>query len=122
MTNMILVVAAAGLGFIAQKGLEPSMLIVSGALILIGTYGALASAKYYERFRLHLREAGAIREKIDEIYADLKLGELADTMSREQAAEFPHLIRVPLYGVWISLHVGIAVAGTLLSVLILVRQ
>ncbi|MBO4142087.1 hypothetical protein J5U46_18185 [Micromonospora tulbaghiae] len=121
MTNIILALAAAGIGFISQKGLVSSVLIVSIALMLLGAFGAVSSAKYYERFRLHLREAGAIRARIDEKYPDLKLGELADSTWREQGVEFPRLSKMPLYGLWIALHLGILGSGALVSMLIVGR-
>jgi len=116
---MILVLTAAGLGFIAQKGFQPEMLIVSGVLILVGIFGVLMSAKYYERFRLHLREAGAIRQKLDERYPELEITRLVTTAYDEQSQEFPYLTKLPLYGLWVSLHFGVFAVGALLTVLIL---
>ncbi|MGW4944493.1 hypothetical protein ACWEOZ_23210 [Actinoplanes sp. NPDC004185] len=121
LTNMVLVLAAAGLGFIAQKGFRPSVLMVSGALILLGVFGALASAKFYERFRLHLREASEMRRKLDDSFPDLGLAESASNTWGSQVAEFPFLSKVPLYGIWILLHTGIAIIGLLVSIVILVR-
>jgi hypothetical protein len=121
MTNMILVVSAAGVGFLAQKGLRLSTLPVSGALMLLGIFGAVASAKYYERFRLHLREAGAIRQKIDETFPDLMLTDLVNSASRDQLHSFPLLARIPLYSIWISLHLLIVLVGALISAVILGR-
>jgi hypothetical protein len=45
MSNMILVLSAACLGFIAQKGLQERALMVSGSLMLPGIYGMIASGQ-----------------------------------------------------------------------------
>ena len=120
-TNMVLVLAAAGIGFIAQKGAGPDLLFVSGALVLLGIFGALSSAKYYERFKLHLREAGALRQKIDERFPQLGLGELAKETWRTQRLDYPRLTKIPLYGLWIALHIGITLVGALATLAILAR-
>ncbi|MBM0207250.1 hypothetical protein JNW90_32850 [Micromonospora sp. STR1s_5] len=121
MTNMLLVLTAAGVGLIAQKGLESGLLLVSGAILLLGAFGAAASLKYYERFRLHLREAGAIRAKIEDKFPGLDLGVLAETTWSEHKAAFPRLAKMPLYSLWVALHLGIALAGGTISALILAR-
>ncbi|MGC3864587.1 hypothetical protein ACPSM1_30890 [Micromonospora chersina] len=121
MTNMLLVLAAAGLGLISQKRLEPGLLLVSGALLFLGIFGVLASLKYYERFRVHLREAGAIRKKIDERFPGLGLEGLAETTWREHEVAFPRLAKMPLYSLWVALHVGIGLVGGLISAVILAR-
>ncbi|WP_431919947.1 hypothetical protein [Micromonospora wenchangensis] len=122
MTNMILVLAAAGIGLIAQKGLEANLLLASGAVLLLGAFGALASLKYYERFRLHIQEAGEIRKLIDDRFPGLNLGLLADETWTEHKVAFPRLIKMPLYGLWVALHIGIALTGGLISIVILVRM
>jgi hypothetical protein len=122
MTNMILILASAGIGYVAQKRIEPRLLTVSGALIVLGMFGALASAKYYERFKLHLREARVIRQKIDERFPLLELSELADITWHQHTLEFSRLARIPLYGLWIALHVGITLAGLLITSIILAQM
>ena len=117
-TNMILVLAAAGLGFIAQKGLKMSMLPVAVGIFALGTFGALLSVKYYERFRFHFKEATALRGRLDDCVSGMRLTALYDEASKEQLIEYPRLTRVPLFGFWLALHIGIALAGAVLLILI----
>jgi hypothetical protein len=120
-TNMILVLSAAGLGLVFQKGLRAEMLVVSGSITLLGMFGCLVSIKYYERFTFHLREAAALRRRLDEKYPELALATLADEVSKEQILHFKVVARVPLYRLWMTLHGGIVAVGLLVSAIIVVR-
>jgi hypothetical protein len=73
MTNMILVITAAALGFIAQTGLERRALVVTIPLIGLGLYGALASGKFYERFQMHASRAHRLRNRLDELVPGMSL-------------------------------------------------
>jgi hypothetical protein len=76
MTNIVLVLASAGIGLIAQHGIrDHAMLLVSAALILLGGYGAITSLKYRERYELHISQAVAMRHRLDTMYPQLRLEE-----------------------------------------------
>ncbi|MGX4658066.1 hypothetical protein ACWCHM_30770 [Micromonospora sp. SCSIO 07396] len=121
MTNIVIIVVSAILGFVANKGLSPAMLPLSLAVLVLGIYGATLSAKYYERFRFHLSEAAAIRSWLDERLPSLDLETIRSTASAYQAQEFPRLIKIPLYRLWVALHALIALAGLALTGTILAR-
>jgi hypothetical protein len=54
LTNLILLIAAAGLGFVAQQGFRETSLIVSVLLSLLGVFGVVITWKYYERYNIHI--------------------------------------------------------------------
>ena len=64
-TNFIIVVAGGILGFIANKGVTKDQWILAVFLIIIGLFGALFTAKQYERFRFHMQAAGLYRKEIE---------------------------------------------------------
>ncbi|MFF3208403.1 hypothetical protein [Streptomyces sp. NPDC002962] len=117
MTNIVLVVAAAGIGFVVRQGLgDRSNLPVTAGLMLLGLYGALASAKYRERFAMHMHEAKLMRRRLDALYPALGLE--ADRQAARDGHQRQHrlLYQVRLHQLWTSLHLGIALMGAALAV------
>ncbi|WP_146164108.1 hypothetical protein [Pseudosporangium ferrugineum] len=120
-TNMLLVLNAAGIGFIVQKGLIAGMLIVTIGILILGAFGALLSIKYYERFRLHLNEANAIRSRLDELIPSGSVRNLFEDAWSKQVAEHPRIHKVPLHRLWLALHTGVSITGASLTAVILAR-
>lgn len=115
LTNIVILVVAAGLGFAAQKGLGPSMLAVTIPITLLGAYGAVACMKFHERFALHDLQALRLRIKLGSLHPELEIESgWADTY-RAQEARHPRLNRIRLYALWVALHVGITVGGFVLT-------
>ncbi|MEV6506780.1 hypothetical protein OG194_21285 [Streptomyces sp. NBC_01288] len=116
LTNIVILVVAAGLGFIAQSGLGPTMLAVTLPMMLLGSYGALACMKYRERQALHDAQALSLRKKLGDLHPSLSIDAgWADTYQRQQL-RFPKLFRLRLYALWVALHLGVAAAGGVLSI------
>ena len=116
LTNIVILVVAAGLGFTTQRGLGPSMLAITLPMTLLGSYGALACMKYRERQALHDAQALSLRKRLSDLHPSLAIdSEWADTYRRQQA-RFPRLFRLRLYALWVALHLGIAAVGGVLSV------
>ncbi|MEU9671098.1 hypothetical protein AB0E25_37185 [Streptomyces bobili] len=115
LTNIIIIVVAAGLGFIAQTGLQTSMLVVTLPMLGFGLYGALACLKFHERSAFHVGQAKGLRRKIASQFPDLSIEAGLTETSRAQRARFPQLRRMRSYLVWVALHCAIAVAGAALS-------
>ncbi|RZB13382.1 hypothetical protein StrepF001_44475 [Streptomyces sp. F001] len=120
LTNIIIIVVAAGLGFIALSGLRPTMLVVTLPMMALGLYGAFACLKFHERCAFHVGQARGLRKKIAEQFPDLKIEATLRATSREQRGRFPQLRRIRLYVVWTTLHGAIAAAGAGLSMWIII--
>ncbi|MFJ5803784.1 hypothetical protein [Streptomyces decoyicus] len=115
LTNIIIVVVAAGLGFIAQTGLRTSMLVVTLPMLGLGLYGALACLKFHERSAFHVGQSKGLRRKISSQFPALNIEAGLTETSRAQRTRFPRLRKVRSYMVWVVLHSAIAVAGGALS-------
>ncbi|MET9909973.1 hypothetical protein ABZZ74_24735 [Streptomyces sp. NPDC006476] len=111
LTNIVILVVAAGLGFVAQKGLHPSVLVVTMPMTLLGLYGALACLKYRERSALHAAQAQSLRGKLSALHAGLEIEPGWAGTYRDQQAQFPKLFNLRLYVIWLALHVGVAAIG-----------
>ncbi|WP_406346980.1 hypothetical protein [Streptomyces sp. NBC_00648] len=121
LTNIVIlvVVVAAGLGFISQRGLQLSVLAVTLPMTQLGSYGALACMKYRERSALHDAQARSLRTKLDGLHPRLSIdSEWANTYLVQQT-RFPRLFKLRLYALWVTLHVGIAMVGGTLSLWVL---
>ncbi|MEV6734444.1 hypothetical protein [Streptomyces sp. NPDC051364] len=115
LTNIIIVLMGAGLGFLAQKGLQTSMLVVTLPMLGLGLYGTLACLKFHERSAFHVGQAKGLRRKIASKFPDLSIETGLTETSRTQRARFPRLRSLRSYTVWVALHCAIAVTGAALS-------
>ncbi len=119
LTNLILVIVAALSGLIVQQSFANRTLPLALVILVVGVYGALASAKYHERADYHLMQARALTELLHENGA-LPEAELLDQARARHQAAFPRLSRLRLHALWTGLHLGIAVYGVILAVAIAV--
>lgn len=120
LTNIILLLASAGIGIVAQQGLQPAMLVVTLPMFVLGLCGAAASLKFHERAAFHMLHARWLREKIDELHPELELEHGLERLKREHRARFRLLENPWLWTVWLALHASITVAGAFLTLLIIV--
>lgn len=119
LTNIVIVIASAGLGFLAQRGLRPLMLVATVPMVALGICGAMACLKSHERCAFHMRQARWLREKIGALHPELEIEDGLKAVRREQRRRFPLLVRIQMYALWVALHSAIAVSGAVLSVWIL---
>jgi hypothetical protein len=80
LSNIVILVVGAGLAFVTNRGFGKSTLAISIPMIVLGLYGALATAKFFERWYRHWRRAYAYREQLFERFPDIdsKLREYND--------------------------------------------
>ncbi|GAA1897675.1 hypothetical protein GCM10009837_19980 [Streptomyces durmitorensis] len=119
LTNIIVVIVSAGLGFLAQKGLHPPMLTVTVTMVALGIYGAMASLKSHERCAFHMRQARWLRQKIGVLHPELEFEDGLAAVRSTHRLRFPLLVRTRMYALWVALHSAIALSGAILSVWIL---
>lgn len=118
-TNIIIVIVSLVLGFIAQqKNLGQELLPLTILLIILGIYGAITTAKLYERFQFHVGRARAWRKRIDELHQEARLIELKDAADARHREKY-RLNKLRLYILWTTLHIIIALAGVILTVMII---
>jgi hypothetical protein len=118
LTNIILLIVVATLGFIGQQGLHETMLPLTISLMVLGIFGATASAKYYERYNLHIAQAVQFSKLLGE---PPLLPDYEDTLNLVRSDQADHnkmMSRVRLNKMWILLHLLVALAGLTLTVII----
>jgi hypothetical protein len=119
LTNIILLIVVATLGFIGQQGLREAMLPLTISLIVLGLFGAAASAKYYERYRLHIAQAVQFSRLLGD---PALLPDYEDTLDGVRAAHaerYRWTSKIRLNKMWIALHLLVALTGLVLTAIVL---
>lgn len=116
MTNFVLLVAAAAFAFATQLDSRADAWIVGVPLFIVGLFGMTASAKFYERFRLHSDQARRLSEVLRDETGVPSLDELLEPVRRRHRVEYPVLEKIRLHLVWAGLHGLIALAGLIITV------
>ena len=117
-TNIVFVVASAIIGLIAQTGLVLQVLPLTILLLVIGIYGAITSEKLYERHQFHMRRAAFWRKRLNELHPNAEIEKYKDQSDARHRTKFPRLNRMRLHYLWLTLHLGIALAGIILTIII----
>jgi hypothetical protein len=107
----IIVIGVAAQGFIVDKDFPKRAMAVAISLVVLGLFGFLATAKYYERFRMSMSRVGRLREELDRLHADLKLDEIEQRADKKHAGRYPVSSWVRLHLLWEFLMVCIALLG-----------
>ena len=118
-TNIVLLIASFVIGFLSGSPLDIAALPLVILLIVIGTFGAIASEKLYERHQFHSGRAWAYSKRIRELHPDQLLDKYREDAEERQRTLFPLLNRLRLHHVWLTLHLAIAVTGAILVIIIL---
>ena len=114
-SNIVLLIASAVLGFLAQHSLSRDTLPLTVLLIVLGVFGGFASEKLYERSKLHMELAWAWRRRLYELHPDIELDRLTAEAEEVHRKRFPRLFSLHLHLVWLTLDLAIAVAGIILT-------
>ncbi|MDQ3009344.1 MAG: hypothetical protein M3X11_01370 [Acidobacteriota bacterium] len=121
-TNIILLIASAVVGVIAQKGMSKGMLPISILLILLGIFGAVVSRKLYERHQFHIARLRGWRGRVMELHPDAQLDDLKKLAVEMHDKAFPVMSSVRLNHLWIILHATVAMAGVILTIVIAIKS
>ena len=112
----ILAIASAIIGLVTfDKKIEASDLPLTILLIVLGCFGALFSAKQYERASLHTERARRFRGAIDATLEGAPLKALKRQADIVHAADFPRLEKLRLNKFWVALYLVLAAIGIALS-------
>ena len=122
MSNLLLVLSGGILGLITFKDLSFQTWPLSAFLILLGAFGALFSAKHYEKFRFHMIAAGRYRNRLEKLLPNTELRRLRLEAGEEHRNQHKLLRKVRLHFFWMGLHVAIAVLGLVLVVIVCVTH
>jgi hypothetical protein len=116
LAKALMAVAGAAIVLISFKtGLVLRDLPLTVFVFLLGGFGAIFSAKQYERYVAHRGSAALHREELDHLLPGRPLGSIRDDVERDQRNEYPWLEPLPLHLFWIGLYICIAAIGLSLS-------
>lgn len=121
MTQYILVLSTALQGFIVQLQFSPSTLALGATLVFLGVYGAIVSAKYYERFRMHVCRIGRMMEWLEQQCPSAELSALEQRADARHSERHPRMSKLRLHTLWQLMHWAIAGAGLVDILVIAVR-
>ncbi|MGW5736281.1 MULTISPECIES: hypothetical protein [Streptomyces] len=119
LTNLVILAVGGALGFISQRGMATATLGITVPMAVLGAYGSVACLKYHERSKLHGAQAHQLRVRLFELHADLDIEDRWSRVFRDQRTTYPVLSRLRLYAVWVTLHLGVCLAGTVLTLVVL---
>ncbi len=110
-TNMILLLASADLGAMATLHLGYRTVPLALALVLLGLFGFLLSAKHYERAERSVAIAVEFERLLDEVDEALKIATSKKTGEQTNARQHPIVSRIRLNQVWSTLHLLVLAVG-----------
>ncbi|MFF5233278.1 hypothetical protein [Dactylosporangium sp. NPDC000521] len=121
-TNMMLVLAAAGIGAAATLPLGTGTVPLALGLILLGAFGFLLSAKHHERWKRTLAVAVEFENRIDALDPGLGLRASKDRAHEAHDQEHARWARIRLNQVWSLLHVFVMLIGVVVLIASVVRM
>lgn len=122
MTNIVIVISFAVIGFISQKGISQDILPLGILLALLGLYGTIMTAKLYERHQFGQTRLNHWYIRIDELHPDAQFLALRDAADAEHRTRYPKMAKVHLHHLWYFLHISITLLGIVISVLIVLKD
>ncbi|MBC7996547.1 MAG: hypothetical protein IAF58_01290 [Leptolyngbya sp.] len=113
-----LAIASALLGLVTfDKAIGLSDLPMTLLLTFIGGFGAIFSAKQYERASLHTERARHFRNAVDDLLDGKPLKRIKQEADAEHTKHFQRLARLRLNKFWLGLYALVAAIGLVLSVI-----
>ncbi|WP_174186437.1 hypothetical protein [Nocardia barduliensis] len=123
MTMLVVIGAIGGMTYIAlQHDSHMISAAVSLAVCLLGLFGALISAKYFERFKMHMDAAQLLRRRLNDLYPRLYLEDDWAANRRQHESKYKVLSWIRLEHLWVLAHLGIATLGGVVAVLELLAE
>lgn len=121
-TRYVLLLAVALQGFVVTLQFSIPSLGLAVVLLFLGIWGIVISAKYYERFRLHVCIVGRLMKWLEARHPKATLSELGAKAEQKHKPDHPVTSRVRLHWLWYSLHIGIVVLGVIDIVVIVIKS
>lgn len=103
----------------SDKTLSPLDLPPALLLVLLGMFGAVFSAKQYERIQLHTRRARGYRDAHDALLPGSPLRSIRRIADDDNTREFPKLSVLRLNQFWIAMNLAISGLGVCLVIVAL---
>lgn len=118
MTGVVLALAGAIVGLLAIKDLSPNSWPLSVFLVMLGLFGAMLSAKHYEKSRFHARASGHYRNQVEKRKPRTELRNIRFMAAAKHQDEKAPLRQIRLHVLWTGIHVSVVILGILMTVYI----
>lgn len=116
--SSFLAVAGAIVGLVTfDRAIGIADLPLTILLLFLGTFGALFSAKHYERASLHTERARHYRDAVDATFIGQPLKAIKCSADLSHAKAFPELEKLRLNKFWVGLYLLLAFLGLVLSLM-----
>jgi hypothetical protein len=117
LTTLIFTISAAILGFITlDRSLNFADLPLTLFLTILGFFGAAFCIKQHERYARYSYQATECRKEIQRLIPTAALDVVFAAAEQQLQEKHPLLHSVPIWGLWVTLHLAIAFAGVVLSI------
>ena len=110
-TNFVITISGALLALIGYIGFLIYTLPIAIIIVILGIYGAIMSAKLYERFQYHNSVAKSYERQINELCPRVDIKLLIRSARNEHKKRFPRLYDMRLNKLWLFLHISIIILG-----------
>jgi len=120
-TNYILLIIGALQGYVIQRRFDRFSIVLAVIIIVLGIFGVLIVAKYYERFNHQASRVGRLMEKIKELEPNINLDELESIASLKHNAKFPLLSKIRLNKLWLVFYCFFILLGIFNLFLIIIN-
>lgn len=110
-THFVITISGALLALIGYIGFLIYTLPIAIIIVMLGIYGAIMSAKLYERFQYHNSVAKSYERRINELCPRVDTKLLIRSVRKEHKKRFPRLYNMRLNKLWLLLHISIISLG-----------
>ncbi|MFP5285617.1 MAG: hypothetical protein ACLGI9_07760 [Thermoanaerobaculia bacterium] len=118
--NLVMIIASASVGLMSQREFDASRPSLSILVVISGLYGVMTTGKLHERYRFLQKRLDVFYDKIDQLVPEAEFNRLRMLAYDEHLKEFPKLSRLPLYLLWLVLHLAVVVIGLVLLLIYIV--
>ncbi|HWM93304.1 MAG TPA: hypothetical protein VN493_21255 [Thermoanaerobaculia bacterium] len=115
--NLVMIIASASVGLMSQRGFDASRSSLAVLVVLSGLYGIMTTAKLHERYRFLQKRLDLFYDKIDQIVPQAEFNRLRMLAHDDHVKQFPKLSRLPLYLLWLILHVVVMTIGIIFFII-----
>lgn len=119
-TNLILIITGVIISIITYDGnINYSDLFLAIFLVIIGLFGCICNAKYYERYHFHYSRSKGYRRLLEEQYPNINFNNSRANSDINNINRFKIISRVRLNWLWLILNLIISLFGLVLTIKIL---
>ncbi len=121
-TNLILIITGVIISIITyDNNINNNDFPLTIFLIIIGLFGVVFNAKYYERFNFHYSRAREYRKLLESQYLDIDFNEARIFSVTSNKKRFKIITRIRLNWLWLTLNCLISIFGLTLTLIILCK-